>query len=146
VDALGPAATSLPAGLAALRGLSNTLRPAVTDLRVPVARLVPTARELSPAARNLSAAAELLNPQVPVIDKTTHDLIPCLAAVEGFFQWTANLVDFDAAIGGGEGRGDFTVQLDSGGTNTDPNIHREPSCAPGRALGGAPAEPNGWAP
>ncbi|WP_205698807.1 MlaD family protein [Conexibacter sp. SYSU D00693] len=138
VRALKPAAAELPAGLSAVRSLSDAARPAVRALRTPVRRLVPLAGVLTPTSESLSRAVRALRPQSDAIDHVTKTVAGCGVALQGFFQWTASLVKYDDARGGPGGRGDLNVGLDSTSVLKDPNVIVPKSCAPGRPIGGVP--------
>lgn len=138
LDELGPAAARLPDGLAAVRSLSVTARPAVRALRSPVRRLRPLANTLRPVTDQLDAALAALRPQTRAIDHVTRTTKSCAVAIQAFFQWTASLTKFDDETSGPGGRGDLNLGLDSSGANSDPNVYKPASCAPGEPIGGRP--------
>jgi ABC-type transporter Mla subunit MlaD len=138
VRTLYPVAGHLPAALGALRRLSADAAPAIRALRPPVGQLVPLVRRLRPLSADLADATATLLPQVPAVNKTTRDLKLCKTGVQNFFQWNASMAKFGDTRGPIP-RGNLVLGAQSSSVLNDPEERANPSCAPGRAIGGRPA-------
>ncbi len=130
VRSLRPVAGELPAGLTALRSLSDAARPAFASLQTPVRRLVPLATSLRPAAASLDTALIALRPQLGAIDHVVKSVSGCTLAGYLFFQNTASVVKMGDTRGAYP-RGDAILSLGSLPNGKDANQHPVGGCAPG---------------
>jgi hypothetical protein len=90
-------------------------------------------------ARNLMTTVSTLRPQVPTVDKVTKGLEGCERGVQGFFFWDASISKFGDDFGMVP-RGNVAVGVGSSAITEGPFEQAVPACAPGRAMGGRPAE------
>jgi hypothetical protein len=105
-----------------------------------VGRLAALSSALVPVTGSVASAASALRPQVPVLDRTTKDLVGCEKGIQGFFQWDASLTKFGDSRGAVP-RGNFAGGATTSGVITDPSEFAPKSCTPGGPIGGRPAKP-----
>jgi ABC-type transporter Mla subunit MlaD len=135
VRSLRPVADRLSGALEQLKAIGVSGGPAVRALHPPVRRLVGLARALTPLSRDLDTSVRTLRPQVPVLDRTTLDLVKCRTGVEGFFLLDPSLSKYGDARGL-HLRGNLAAGSQSSGEITNPFEFSPKSCAPGAAIGG----------
>jgi len=132
---LGPVADRLPGGLTATRALNKDLVPTLKALEVPVGEISDFVIALTSVFRNGADAARLLQPQIPVFEKTTNVLKRCERGVIGFMIGNASLTKFgdaNAAIP----RGNLAFGIPALGAPGEPLREPHKSCAPGRVARG----------
>jgi ABC-type transporter Mla subunit MlaD len=91
---LNPVADRLPGGLGSVRKLNRDLVPTLRSLRTGLPPMTEFVTSLTKVFRNLTGASVALQPQVPVVNKVTRDLVTCERGIIGFMHWNASLTKF----------------------------------------------------